>query len=234
MLARFARNAQALPRAILDLLFPPRCVVCRGAGEWFCAKCQSRIEKINPPFCARCGRPLPSGACSYCRRITMHVDGVRALAFFEGEMREAIHAFKYNRRVELAPIFGTMLKDYLAVHALPAEVIIPVPLHPDRERARGYNQAQLVANELGAQTKLPVLERSLVRARVTQAQFELNATERRANVRDAFIADGQVKGTRVLLVDDVCTTGATMDECSIALRKCGAQSVWGLALARGR
>jgi len=164
----------------------------------------------------------------------MQVDGVRALAYFEGEMREAIHAFKYNGRVELAPTFGAMLKDYLIVHPLPGEVIIPVPLHLDRERARGYNQAHLIANELGKQLNLPVLGSALRRARATQPQFELNAPERRANVRDAFIADEQVAGTRVLLVDDVCTTGATMDECSNALRTMGAQSIWGLALARGR
>lgn len=164
----------------------------------------------------------------------MHVDGMRALAYFEGEMREAIHAFKYKHRVELAPIFGMMLKDYLAIHTLPGDMIIPVPLHPDRERARGYNQSQLVANELGRQAELPVLDGSLVRSRATHPQFELNALERRANVRGAFVADDQVKGARVLLVDDVCTTGATMDECGIALRKMGAQSVWGLALARGR
>ena len=234
MLARFARSAQALPRAFLDLLFPPRCVACRSAGEWFCAKCQSRIEKIKPPFCVRCGRPLQAESYSCGCKIAMHVDGVRALAYFENEMRDAIHALKYDGRVELAPIFGLMLKDYLAVHPLDAGVIVPVPLHPDRERARGYNQSRLIANELGKQVNLPVLGNSLRRARATQPQFELNARERRANVRNAFIANTEVAGARVLLVDDVCTTGATMDECSIALRSMGAQTVWGLALARGR
>ena len=164
----------------------------------------------------------------------MQMDGIRALAYFEGVMREAIHAFKYNQRVELAPLFGKMLKDYLVIHAVPADTVVPVPLHPERERARGYNQSLLLANELGARMSVPVLAHSLRRVRATQPQFELNAPERRANVREAFLADASVAGARVLLVDDVCTTGATMDECSIALRNQGAQSVWGLALARGR
>jgi len=234
MLARFSGNAQSLHRAFLDLLFPPRCVVCRDVGESLCASCQSRIEKINPPFCKRCGRPLETDPCSHCQRIPLQIDGVRALAFFQGVMRDAIHRFKYNHRSELAPIFGGMLNTYLDVHPLPANVIVPVPLHPEQERARGYNQSLLIANELGAHRHLPVLGQSLERVRPTRPQYKLDASERRDNVRGAFAADLRVAGMRVLVLDDVCTTGATMDECSIALRKSGARSVWGLALARGK
>jgi ComF family protein len=156
------------------------------------------------------------------------------MAFFEGNLRQAIHAFKYKQRPELARVLGSLLISYLYANPLPADAIAAVPLHPTRERARGYNQALLLARALGAQTHLPVFEDALKRVRATPSQTELDAAERQANVKDAFIADEHVAGKRWLLIDDVCTTGATMDDCSVALKQCGAQSVWGLALARGR
>lgn len=234
MSARVSRDTRSLHRALLDFLFPPRCVVCRGAGEWFCPECQARIEKIEPPFCRGCGRSLHTGPCPHAKNTPMQMEGVRALAYFEGGMREAVHAFKYNHRIELAPILGGMLNDYLSRHPVPGEILVPVPLHAEREQARGYNQSLLLANELGRLMSIPVLGHAMKRVRATQPQFELNASERRANVRGAFKADASVAGVRVLLVDDVCTTGATMDECTIALRNQGAKSVWGLALARVR
>lgn len=234
MFAQFSLNAQSLRCALLDLFFPSRCIICRKVGEWFCVSCQSRIEKINPPICERCGRPLETDLCPSCQKIPIHIDGVRALAFFQGVMRDAIHRFKYDGRRELAPIFGDMLKTYLSLCPIPVDAIIPVPLFPAHERRRGYNQSLLLANELGAQLNLPVLASSLRRVRPTHPQYNLNARERRDNVKAAFAADACVAGMRVLVLDDVCTTGATMDECSIALRAGGARSVWGLALARGR
>jgi ComF family protein len=234
MWGRVSGNTRTWRRAFLDFLFPPRCVVCRGAGEWLCPGCQAGIEKIESPFCGRCGYLAHIGPCPYGNKSPMHMDGVRALAYFESGMREAIHAFKYNHRVELAPIFGSMLQDYLRLHTVPADTLVPVPLHAEREQARGYNQSLLLANELGALTCIHVLPRAIQRVRATHPQFELNALERRANVRGAFVADASVAGARVLLIDDICTTGATMDECTIALRNQGVQSVWGLALAHAR
>ena len=234
MLARLARNAAALRNALLDLLFPTRCVVCRRVGELFCAACRASIEKIAPPLCHRCGRPLPSAHCPYCAKSPLRIDGTRAVAFFEGNLREAIHAFKYQHRTALADDFGVMLHDYLLTFPLPADTIIAVPLHADRERARGYNQALLLARALGARQNLPVWEDALTRTRATQSQTELDAAGRRQNVRDAFAAAPRVHGARVLLIDDVCTTGATMAACGAALYARGAKSVWGLALARSR
>jgi ComF family protein len=234
MLARLARNVAALRNALLDLVFPPRCVVCRHAGTWFCAACRAHIEKIMPPLCQRCGRPLLSSHCPYCIKSPMHIDGTRAVAFFEGNLREAIHAFKYQHRTALADDLGAMLHDYLLTFPLPVDTIIAVPLHPDRERARGYNQALLLAHALGARQNLPVWTDALTRTRATQSQTELDAARRRENVRDAFAATPRVNGARVLLIDDVCTTGATMDACGAALYAHGAKSVWGLAVARAR
>lgn len=234
MLARIARNGAVWRNALLDLLFPPRCVVCRQSGTWLCASCVARFEKILPPLCERCGRPLNHSTCPYCAKFPPRIEGTRAVAFFDGALRQAIHAFKYLHRVELADDFGTMLADYLLTFPLPVDTIIAVPLHPERERARGYNQAALLANALGARLHLPVWNDVLIRTRATRSQTELNAEERRANVRDAFSATSRVRGARILLIDDVCTTGATMEECGVALYTQGAQAVWGLALARSR
>jgi ComF family protein len=234
VLARLTRNAAGLRNALLDLLFPPRCVVCRRAGPWFCAACCTSIEKIVPPVCERCGRPLSSSHCPYCAKSPMQIDGTRAVAFFEGNLRVAIHAFKYQHRTELADLFGMMLHDHLLTFPLPMDTIIAVPLHVARARARGYNQALLLARALGARQNAPVWEDTLTRIRATQSQTELDAAGRRQNVYAAFAATERVRDARVLLIDDVCTTGATMDACGAALYARGAKSVWGLAIARAR
>jgi ComF family protein len=177
---------------------------------------------------------LSFSTCPYCAKLPIQIDGTRAVAFFEGTLREAIHAFKYQRRTALADDFGAMLHDYLLTFPLPADTIIAVPLHSTRERARGYNQALHLARALGARHNLPVWEDALTRVRATQSQTELDAVGRRQNVRNAFVATDQVRGSRLLLIDDVCTTGATMDACGAALYARGAKSVWGLAVARAR
>lgn len=235
MIGQLWRSAQAARQTLLDLLFPPRCVICRSTdAECFCAACRSKIDRILPPLCDRCGRPLRASVCPYCQKLPLQIDSIRATAFFEGNMRKAIHAFKYEHRPELARVLGSLLSNFLSAHPIPADVIVPVPLHPTRERSRGYNQSFLLAQTLGAQTNLTVCQDALTRVRATRSQVELDAAERHANVQDAFAADPRVCGMRVLLIDDVCTTGATMDACSIALKLRGAKSVWGLALARGR
>ena len=235
MIGRFWRSAQAVHQTLLDLLFPPRCVICRSAdADWFCPSCRSKIDPIIPPLCEQCGRPLDRHSCPYCKTAPLEIDGIRAMAFFEGNLRQAIHAFKYGHRPELARVLGKLTGEYLILHPLPSDVIAAVPLHGLREKSRGYNQSLLLARFLGEQTKLPVWEDVLIRVRATQSQVELNAVERHANVQGAFAADERVAGKRILLIDDVCTTGATMNACSVALKQCGAKSVRGLALARGR
>lgn len=234
MRAGLARNAAALRQVLLDLLFPPRCVGCRRGGDWFCAACRQAIARILPPLCPRCGRPLRHAQCPYCEKLALQIDGTRAIAFFEGGLREAIHAFKYTHRIELAQPLGDLLSDYFMRHPFPADVLIPVPLHAERERARGYNQSQLLAQVLSQHSHLPIWNDALTRSRHTRPQVELDAQHRRENVRDAFQATRRVEGARILLIDDVCTTGATMDACGIALQARGAKSIWGLALARSR
>jgi ComF family protein len=187
-----------------------------------------------PPWCEHCGRPLLGDDCPHCRRWPLSIDGLRAVAYFEGVLRQAIHAFKYRHRPELALVFGRMLNDYLFANPLPVDALIPIPLAPEREHQRGYNQSFLLANELAVVQNLPLWYNVVGRTRATRPQVELGAAERRENMRDAFAARDRVSGARLLLIDDICTTGATMDACAIALKAQGAASVWGLTLARGR
>ncbi len=238
MLAQIAHAAERATRSLLNpllnLLFPPRCVTCHREGEWFCPACRSHVEFIDPPLCERCGRPLSNTECRFCLEFPLQIDGLRAVAFFDGVTREAIHSFKYQHRPELASSFGVMLIDYLRAHPLDFDLLIPIPLHHERERWRGYNQALLLAREIALHQNIALWYNGVERTRATLAQVGLDTRARRENVRDAFAANEGVAGARVLLIDDVCTTGATMNACAVALKHCGARSVWGLALARPR
>jgi ComF family protein len=205
-------------------------------GSLLCAKCRAEFELIEPPLCPHCGRPRTNGRlCPLCQRAPLRIDGIRSVAYFDGTLRETIHCFKYSNLQALAIPLGELMGHYWERHPLPTEVIVPVPLHQHRLRERGYNQAALLARELGKNIGLPVSENSLVRVRATRPQVDLNAQERKDNVSDAFrCSDLELKGKRVLLIDDVCTTGATLEACSIALLQAGALSVWALTLARAR
>ncbi|MDY6917992.1 MAG: ComF family protein [Chloroflexota bacterium] len=153
---------------------------------------------------------------------------------FEGALRQAILQFKYRNVKALAPSLGSLMARYLRAHPLPADVLVPVPLHPRRVRERGYNQSALLATEVGRASTLPVVDGCLVRRKDTPPQTRTrSAAERRRNIVDAFAChDSRLKGRRILLIDDVCTSGATLNACAQALRAGGAASVWALTLAR--
>ena len=155
------------------------------------------------------------------------------MAVFEDRLRHAIHKLKYRRLAALAEPLGDAMARFYLQSPLPADMIVPVPLHPRRQRDRGYNQAALLANRLGRATCLPVRPAALIRVRATVAQMSLNAAQRKENVDGAFRCDDlTVRGQHVLLIDDVCTTGATLDACAVALKMAGAAEVRGLTLAR--
>ena len=161
------------------------------------------------------------------------MDGVRSVALFEGPLREAIHQFKYSYVQELAEPLSEMLISFWQQNPFPVRAIVPVPLHARRLRERGYNQATLLAQRLGIAVKLPVYARVLRRTRYTMSQARLGPRERRRNVQGAFSCVGSdVHQKGVVLIDDVFTTGATLQACSLALREGGAASVWALTIAR--
>lgn len=218
----------------LDLLFPPRCVVCSQLGTWFCTDCLASVKLVPQPVCPRCGQPMPrEGLCSKCRTNPPQLDGIRSVAVHCGAMRQAIHHFKYRRRQELADPLGQMLFGYWREANLAVDLVVPVPLHSSRQKERGYNQATLLAGVLAEKAELTLNATGLTRTRATAPQVGLGADERAANVHNAFLwMDGGLDDVRVLLIDDVCTTGATLEACGLALRRSGAKSVWALTLAR--
>ncbi len=188
-----------------------------------------------PPLCPGCGKPQASGIlCPVCRQRQTEIDGIRSPFRFAEVIREAIHQLKYRNLKAISPCLAALLADYLQSSPLPGEALVPVPLHPRRLRERGYNQSSLLARELGKITNLPVIEGCLIRIKEAQPQVRTATVEdRRKNVTDAFkCQNGKVRGKQIILVDDVCTSGATLESCASALKSGGATSVWGLTLAR--
>ncbi len=226
---------------LLDLLYPPHCVVCRRAGAWLCATCLGSMPTFTPPFCAHCGIPLPDAGtsttalCQSCQNRHSALQGLRSVGPHLSPLREAIHALKYDGvRVLAGPLGALLARTWQQVDvpaSTPVKAIIPVPLHRARVRHRGYNQSALLARVLGDELGLPVREDVLVRRRNTRAQVGLDYAARQVNVQDAFIClPHDLAGQRVLLVDDVCTSGATLEACATALLQAGVGEVWALTL----
>jgi len=149
-------------------------------------------------------------------------------------IRKAIHQLKYQNLKAISPCLAELLADYLRSDSLPGEILVPVPLHPRRLKERGYNQSSLLAKELGKLTNFGVVEDCLVRIKEASPQVRAaNVEERRKNVANAFVCrNDKLSGKQIILIDDVCTSGATLESCAIALKNKGALSVWGLTLAR--
>ncbi len=232
-----ASQALALLRqggvALLDLLYPPRCPGCGRIGFLWCQACQAQIKPFPAPSCIRCGRPVDvEELCPVCRATPSHLDRIATSALFAAPMREAIHSLKYGNNSGLAAPLGQGMAACWRQHAFEADIIVPVPLHKHRLAERGYNQSALLARELARATGLPLDEKLVVRHKATQQQTLLNAAERRENVKDAFACRGRAVGLTIALVDDVCTTGSTLEACAGALAAAGAASVWAFTLAR--
>ncbi len=188
-----------------------------------------------PPLCPLCGRPQSSSIlCPGCVSWQAGIDGIRSPFRFDGVMREAVHQLKYRHLRVLAVPLARLLNDYLVTNPVPGEVLVPVPLHRRRLRERGYNQSGLLARELGKLSGLPVMANCLVREKPTPPQARTKTVaERQSNVASAFACrDDRLKNKQVLLIDDVATSGATLDACARALKAGGAAAVWGLALTR--
>jgi ComF family protein len=229
-----------LARQGLDLLFPPACVGCGHLGARFCDVCAQAVTPVPTPLCAHCGRPQPAAtaACPQCRRLRDDpLDWLRAAALHTVPLREAVHALKYEQQPDLAPLLARYLVAvYQAAdwprlpHALDA--VVPTPLHRVRLTERSYNQADLLARHFCAATGLPLAADWLTRTRATRQQVGLSPGERLVNVDGAFAASPAVAGRALLVIDDVCTTGATLRACAAAARQAGAIAVYGLTLTQ--
>jgi ComF family protein len=237
---------------IVDWLFPPRCRACGNwmhgrDSEYFCMSCRSSIELVMHPLCSICGRPFADSAgddhpCGMCIKRAPHFVRARAWACYPREeleqqpLRTVVQKFKYGRKVSLGKPLGRLMargcEEFLSEFR--ADLILPVPLHPKRLRWRGFNQSVLLARQVSWAYGTPMDPFVLLRCRETPPQTQLTEQERRKNMRGAFAVnpDKPIKKKRILLIDDVYTSGATVNECSRALRRAGAKEVYVLTLAR--
>lgn len=232
-------------QAALDFIFPPLCHICRSfipdAGELhICPSCRERLPLVSTPLCPICGIPFIGAGgdhtCGQCQTQPPHFESARAHLLYEGAARELIHYFKYNNKTHLRRPLALLSLEGLTsfITSRTPDLIIPIPLHHSRLQSRGFNQAILLGDMFSSRLSIPMLVDGLTRTRKTEPQVELSAEDRRNNVKGAFAVKrtDRISGKRVLLMDDVMTTGSTVNECAKVLNKAGAASVVVVTIAR--
>lgn len=237
------KSLSAIKTFALDLLFPTLCVSCGAEDTYLCDPCGQAIPSY-PPACFVCKKlapaqdAIPAGrTCTPCRKKSCIYASFSAFSYDHPGIRSLIHDLKYRRMRDIAPTLGDLLLAALAFYHVTLAKdapIIPLPLHPSRERTRGFNQSLLIANALGEKLGLSVRDNALKKIKKTKAQMELPREERFKNVSDAFaVSDtAAVHNRTCILVDDVKTTGATLESAARALKRAGAKRVWALTVAR--
>jgi ComF family protein len=225
----------------LDLVFPPRCVSCDSFGAFLCKGCVATVTNADPPRCPTCwmpgsdpaGESVPGIECGRCRAIRPSFKAVRSVFVYQAAARDAVHALKFRGVSAVASIMAGFMAQRLVEWSPPIDSIVPVPLAGSRRRQRGYNQSELLAKVLSRLTAIPLARRALVRPRSASPQYRLNdRDERRRNVTGAFLPGKRGPRGGVLLVDDVITTGATLNACACVLIEAGAGPVFALTFAR--
>ena len=228
---------------LIELLFPRRCPVCDKPvdrmGSFVCKKCRTTLRYVHSPYCMKCGKKLKEDTKEYCEdcKNTQHLfERGRALYEYDS-IKTAIYRFKYEGRREYADFFGKELTRRFGeqIKEWKVDAFVPVPLHAEREKKRGYNQAALIAKVLGRELNIPVNEKIICRAKATLPQKQLNGKERQNNLKNAFkIGQNDVKLNTVVVVDDIYTTGATMDAVAECLKNAGVGKVYCISLTVGR
>jgi ComF family protein len=218
----------------LDLLFPPACGGCGKLGARWCTDCQQKLASVPEPVCEVCGEPqIIAKTCDKCLTARPAFAALRSCVVFKEPIRPALHKMKYRREVGLGEALAWNVAVYIDKLGWQADAITPIPLSEQRFAERGYNQVDLIAHPLARLMRWQYLPGALRRSRHTRSQVGLSAGERRDNVSGAFLAKSQlVTGKTILLVDDVATTGATLDSASRSLVEAGAAKVYALTFAK--
>jgi ComF family protein len=231
----------------LGLLYPEVCQLCREeratpAEGYVCEGCRAKARFIQEPFCQHCGRPYEGAIttqfeCSNCKEMEWHFQSARSAVIARDPVLEVIHRYKYQRALWFEPFLAELFIRAAGpvLEQWKPSMIVPVPLHPTKQREREFNQAERLARRLGAAMQIPVNRQLLRRVIPTRTQTQLSRQERLANVRNAFAMRGsqRLNGERVVLVDDVFTTGATTSACAGVLKAAGAGEVCVWTVARG-
>ena len=221
---------------LLDVLFPPKCAGCGSWGERYCPACFGKTRLITRPFWQICGEPLPHSQeiiCARCRGQQVAFAAIRSWAVFSEPLQSAIHKLKYRQDRGLGMVLAQPLIELQRRYHWKIDLIIPVPLDKVRRKERGYNQAALLARPISWQNGVPYTDHALFRDKITKQQVGLSASERRENMSGAFRADEKwVAGKKILVIDDVITTGSTINACAAALINAGADQVYAITLAR--
>lgn len=225
---------------LIELLFPRRCPICdkpvKKLGDLICAECYQKICYVKTPCCLKCGKGLKDEGVEFCTDCEKnHHFFDRGLALYEYSfMKESIYRFKYDGRKEYAKFYGKEIAKKLGkdILAFRADAIVPVPLHRNRLKKRGYYQAALLAREVGSALKIPVEETLVERQKETLPQKEICGKERQNNLKNAFkIVQNDVKLKTIIIIDDIYTTGSTMDAMSKCLRNAGVEKIYCISLA---
>jgi ComF family protein len=219
-----------------DIVFPPLCGGCGRRGAWLCVRCRAELRSLPEPNCRRCGRVAerPVATCPACARWPVWIGSIRGAYLFDGPLRASIHRFKYRGEFARGSSLADLMLETVVDQPVDADLVAFVALHPRRRRERGFDQAEILARRVADRLEHP-LARDLARVVDTPSQVGRTAAERRANVQGAFAWNGEsITGARIVLIDDVVTTGATMLAASAALRSAGADRIDGLSLAQQR
>lgn len=233
-------------KIILDGIYPRGCVVCGGPLEFdkrdhperTHEECREFLKPVDGPVCCKCGKKINADEtrCSDCNGTERIFDGAVSVFEYNNAIKESIYRFKYKNKREYASAFAYMIaknKKRIIEHWQP-DVVIPVPMHPDKKKLRGYDQAEILAKETADIFRIRMEGDTLVRRKQTVPQKELGTKKRYINLEGAFEARKSLKGKKVLLIDDIYTTGATFDSCAHVLKRAGADKVYGASLCIGR
>lgn len=218
----------------LDWIFPPECSGCAAAGIRWCSDCESKLTPLQKNLCMVCGYPISRDTiCTRCSEKRPEYTELRSVYEYKEELRNAIHHLKYYNDLGVGEVFGSKCANHIKNLKWKIDMIIPVPLGKKRRMERGYNQAALIAYPMALKLGIPYDSRKLQRIKETISQVEYHLEQRKQNVHEAFTASAaELAGKSVLVVDDVITTGSTIEDCARALKKAGATNVYGLSVAR--
>ena len=245
---RLKKTVEKAAKLLKDLLFPVRCPICGEIVDWskknnrICEKCRPKLRRITEPFCKRCGKPLKGTQeefCYDCKETKHHYSQGRAVYVYDSMLKQSIGNLKYHNKREYAVFYIEEIATYLKkdIQRWKPLCIVPVPLYKKKRRSRGFNQAELLAKGIGKKMGIPVYSNLLKRRTDTLPQKKLGKKERKENLKQVFYLEKsmetEIKGKNILIVDDIYTTGSTVDQCSKVLKRAGAGEVYFVCIAIG-